>query len=123
MAVPHRQHPEVQEDFYLRKGGCYKLLTCEGRRIKHKNGGVAEKNLLTELEDAEAQDALAASIISTNVSRECLEHIKTLDTAFEIMQKLKTLYQGSESSDIQHWMKKLYSLKAKSLTACKCKSL
>ncbi|ORX54644.1 hypothetical protein BCR36DRAFT_410453 [Piromyces finnis] len=35
------------------------------------------------------------------------------------MQKLKTLYQGSESSDIQHWMKKLYSLKAKSLTDCK----
>ncbi|ORX52650.1 hypothetical protein BCR36DRAFT_286510, partial [Piromyces finnis] len=26
---------------------------------------------------------------------------------------------GNESSDIQHWMKKLYSLKAKSLTDCK----
>ncbi|ORX41942.1 hypothetical protein BCR36DRAFT_466100 [Piromyces finnis] len=48
---------------------------------KKKNGGVAEKIVLMELEDAEAQDALAASIISTNVSRECLEHIKTLDTA------------------------------------------
>ncbi|ORX54253.1 hypothetical protein BCR36DRAFT_322632, partial [Piromyces finnis] len=105
--------------FIYAKEDVISSLRAKVEESKHKNGGVAEKNLLTELEDAEAQDALAASIISTNVSRECLEHIKTLDTAFEIMQKLKTLYQGSESSDIQHWMKKLYSLKAKSLTDCK----
>ncbi|ORX51819.1 hypothetical protein BCR36DRAFT_445820, partial [Piromyces finnis] len=46
-------------------------------KSKEKNGGVDEQNVLTELEDAETQDALAASIISTNVSREFLEHIKT----------------------------------------------
>ncbi len=35
------------------------------------------------------------------------------------MEKLKSLYGEEKSSDIQYWMKKIYSLKAKNLSDCK----
>ena len=77
------------------------------------------KNLTSQLEDAEANDALACTILITNVSKDILEYIKRLESAFDIMQKLKSLYGNKKSADIQYWMKKMYSLRAKNLFECK----
>eukprot|EP00833_Pecoramyces_ruminatium_P002444 jgi/Orpsp1_1/1176476/evm.model.c7180000057769.1 len=77
------------------------------------------KDLETKIEDAEFENALACTIISTNVSKEILEYIKRINSAYDIMQKLKTLYGKKKSSDVQYWMRKMYSLKAKNLSECK----
>jgi len=50
------------------------------------------EKLEKQIEDAEACDALASTILITNISKEILEYIKNLKSAFEIMQKLKSLY-------------------------------
>jgi len=78
----------------------------------------AEK-LEKQIEDTEACNALASTILITNVSKEILEYIKNLKSAFEIIQKLKSLYGNEKSADIQYWMKKMYSLRAKNLMECK----
>jgi len=79
----------------------------------------AIKSLESKIDEAEAKDALACTIISTNVSKEILEYIKRLSTSYEIMQKLRSLYGKKKSSDVQYWLKKLYSLRAKDLSDCK----
>jgi len=48
-----------------------------------------------------------------------LEFIKGLDTAYKFVEKLKSLYGKKKSSDVQYWMRKMYSLKAKNLSDCK----
>jgi len=35
------------------------------------------------------------------------------------MQKLRSLYGNKKTADIQYWMKKMYSLRAKILSECK----
>jgi len=51
--------------------------------------------------------------------KKILEYIKNLKSAFEIIQKLKSLHGNEKSDDIQNWMKKMYSLSTKNLMECK----
>ncbi|ORX50269.1 hypothetical protein BCR36DRAFT_326810, partial [Piromyces finnis] len=93
-----------------------KLETEKGNTIQNKQ---AIKEMEEEIDEAEAMDALACTIISTNVSKEVLDYIKRLSSAYDIMKKLKSMYGKKKSADIQYWMKKMYSLKATDLSECK----
>jgi len=73
------------------------------------------KDLKAEIKDAETKDALACTIICTNVSKRTFEFVKGPDTSFKIMEKLKSLYRKKKFSDVQYWMKKIYLLKASTL--------
>jgi len=90
-----------------------KIQTKDEQTLKEIN------DLKAEIENAETKDASTCTIICTNVSKETLEFIKGLDTAYKIMEKLKSLYGKKKSSDVQYWMRKMYSLKAKNLSDCK----
>ena len=79
----------------------------------------AIKDLEKDIKEAETQDALASTIISKNVSQEVLSYIRYLTTAYDIMEKLKVLYGKKKTADLNYWLKKLYSLKAKNLSECK----
>ena len=79
----------------------------------------AIKDLEKDIKEAEAQDALASTIISKNVNQEALSYIRYLTTAYDIMEKLKTLYGKKKTADLNYWLKKLYSFKAKDLSDCK----
>jgi len=73
-----------------------------------------------DINEAETQDALASTIISKYVSQEVLNYIRYLTTAYDIMEKLKTLYGKKKTADLNYLLKKLYSLKAKkNLSDCK----
>jgi len=90
-------------------------LTTEKTNPKSTNIESLEK----EIEEAEAKDAEACSIISNNVTKGVLDYIKNLSNAYEIMEKLQSLYGKEKSADVQYWMKKMYSLKARNLSECK----
>jgi len=92
-------------------------LTTKAKKTEEDRKAI--KSLEIKIDEAEAKDALACTIISTNVSKEILEYIKRLSTSYEIMQKLRSLYGKKKSSDVQYWFKKMYSLKAKNLSDCK----
>jgi len=47
------------------------------------------KNDIKDVKDVEAQDALASTIISKNVSQEVLNYIRYLATVYDIMEKIK----------------------------------
>ena len=64
----------------------------------------------------DAQDALASTIISKNVSQEVLNLIRYHTSVYYIMEKLKTLYGKKKIADLNYWLKKLYSFKAKNLS-------
>ncbi|ORX42078.1 hypothetical protein BCR36DRAFT_338039, partial [Piromyces finnis] len=93
-----------------------KLETEKGNTIQNKQ---AIKEMEEEIDEAEAMDALACTIISTNVSKEVLDYIKRLSSGYDIMKKLRSMYGKKKSADIQYWMKKMYSLKATDLSECK----
>ena len=79
----------------------------------------AINGLEKDIKEAEAQDALASTIISKNVNQEALSYIRYLTTAYDIMEKLKTLYGKKKTADLNYWLKKLYSFRAKDLSDCK----
>ncbi|KAG4098063.1 hypothetical protein H8356DRAFT_1392769 [Neocallimastix lanati (nom. inval.)] len=85
--------------------------------IQHKDMKILKeiKDLKAEIKDAETKDALACTIICTNVSKRTFEFVKGPDTSFKIMEKLKSLYRKKKFSDVQYWMKKIYLLKASTL--------
>jgi len=72
-----------------------------------KVSSYVDKDLITPLE------------IQVNSPKDVLKHIKNLQTASDIMTKLKEFYKGSENADIQLLMDKLYSLKTKGINDCK----
>ncbi|KAG4102132.1 hypothetical protein H8356DRAFT_1073872 [Neocallimastix lanati (nom. inval.)] len=76
-------------------------------------------NLSNQLKTAKSYDALAITIINSIVPMDALKHIKNLQTAFDIMTKLKEIYKGSKNADVYLLMNKLYSLKAKCINECK----
>jgi len=77
------------------------------------------KDLENQVADAKMKNALATTIISTNVSFGIVEKIKGLKSAYAVMKKLTVLYGKRKSSDIQFWMKKMNTMKAKTLYECK----
>ena len=79
----------------------------------------AIRRLEKQIVEAKKKDAMARSIINTNISYEIVDKITNLKTAFAVMEKIKTLYSKKKNSDIQYLLKKMYSTKAKSIYECK----
>jgi len=77
------------------------------------------RNLERQYLETKKKDAMAKTIICTNVSHEVVGKIKGLTTAFAVMEKIKTLYGRRRSDDVQYLLKKMYSIKAKSIYECK----
>jgi len=64
-------------------------------------------------ENLEAEDAMACTIILTNVCDKIKTYIKDCKTAHERMKKIEKLYKNDNSAFYGMWMKKLYSIRAK----------
>ncbi|ORX79844.1 hypothetical protein BCR32DRAFT_281036 [Anaeromyces robustus] len=60
----------------------------------------------------EKKDAMACFIICTTVSKEILDYINKLQYG---MKKLKSIFGKKKFTEVNYWIKKLYSLKAKNL--------
>ncbi|ORX45400.1 hypothetical protein BCR36DRAFT_372763 [Piromyces finnis] len=65
--------------------------------------------------DHNANDAKASIIILTNVIDKIKYYIKDCSTAYEKMEKLKSLYEVDKATFCGMWMKRLYSIRAKSV--------
>jgi hypothetical protein len=53
------------------------------------------------------------AIIIANIPKDAFKYIKSLNNGFNIMEKLKEIYKGNKSTDIQFIVERLYPLKIK----------
>ena len=68
-----------------------------------------------DLNKVEKNDSCVMSFIFTSVSVEIRRKIKNKETAFEMMNKIKQLYDNQANKDVAYYLRKLNSLKARGL--------
>ncbi|OUM69786.1 hypothetical protein PIROE2DRAFT_2209 [Piromyces sp. E2] len=83
--------------------------------IKSPNHTPLSKKEVTENEDQEVKYAMACTIIFTNVSDKVKIFIKDCKSAFQKMEKIKSLYQKDNSAFYGMWMNILYSIRVKDI--------
>ena len=74
-----------------------------------------DQQQLQAVRNQEREDAVVRTIININVSEKIKHYIKNQNTAFAKMDKLKNLYQMDADSQQSMWIKKLYTIHAKSI--------
>ncbi|ORY57940.1 hypothetical protein LY90DRAFT_506340 [Neocallimastix californiae] len=68
-----------------------------------------------DLEDAKVKDSVVRAFILTSITKEVKKKIRNSKTAYNIMAKIKEHYDKSKSNDVDHYIRKLNSLKSKNI--------
>ena len=68
-----------------------------------------------DLEAAKVKDSIARAFILTSITKEVKRKIRNAKTAYSIMTKIKEYYDKSKSNDVNHYIRKLNSLKSKNI--------
>jgi len=74
-----------------------------------------DQQQLQAVRNQEREDAVVRTIININVLEKIKHYIKNQNTAFAKMDKLKYLYQADENSQQGMWIKRLYTIHAKTI--------
>ena len=68
-----------------------------------------------DLDATKVKDSKARAFILTSITKEVKRKVRNAKTAYDIMTKIKEHYDKSKSKDVDHYIKKLNSLKSKSI--------
>ena len=68
-----------------------------------------------DLEATKVKDSKARAFILTSITKEVKRKIRNTKTAYDIMTKIKDHYDKTKSKDVDHYIKRLNSLKSKNI--------